>query len=76
MSNHDSIDREDWRDYASNSELDEYLSVMAGLYDMPGAVEDDFEEYVSESFDPDDRYGMMREDSPVFTRIGGNVYRS
>lgn len=80
MSDYESIDRTDWRDYATPSELEE--ADYGYAMDTEFGISDDsadweaFDEYMSESFDPDDRYGDMRTEPVVFHRIAGSMYRS
>lgn len=74
MADIEAIDREDWRDYATPAELEEALATLAGLYDAPEyAVTEEFPEW---SYDPDDRYGDMREYPPTYVRVSGKIFRS
>lgn len=73
MSDYDSIDRTDWRDYATTAELEEWLSSES---QADREAEAAFYEWESERFDPDDRYGDMRTEPVMFHRIAGNMYRS
>jgi hypothetical protein len=72
MADIEAIDRYDWRDYATPAEMEEALATLAGLYDTPEYVE----EFPEWAYDPDDRYGDLREYPVTFHRVGGNVYRS
>lgn len=73
MSDYESIDRADWRDYATTAELEEWLSSES---QADREAEAAFYEWESERFDPDDRYGDMRTEPVMFHRISGNMYRS
>jgi hypothetical protein len=75
MADIEAIDRVDWRDYATPAEMEEAYATMAGLYDAPEReiVEPDWSEY---GYDPDDRYGDLREYPPTYFRISGNIYKS